>query len=346
MDKKTIIGINNYQGVLEMMLARLTERHREIIKMRYGIGAKKAQTLDEIGKKYGVTRERVRQIISESFRKLRKQDFHPSLQEVRENIDFTINKKSGIIEKSEIELLPEKADEQEKKSLRFFLDFFEDFALYEIKDEMKRSYGNRGFDLENWKRIKNHAKETLAETRHPMTGQDLFRETFKRKIGVDEKIFFDFLEVSTEIKKNNFGKWGLKNWEEITPKGTREKIYLILKETGHPLHFTKIAELMDIHKLNKRKTHAQTVHNELIKDKRFVLVGRGTYALSEWGYKQGTVRELVEDILKKNVAPMRRDEILKKILDMRQVKKSTVVINLNNFFERVGKDRYAVKSKS
>ena len=146
------------------------------------------------------------------------------------------------------------------------------------------------------------------------------------------------------IKKGNFGKWGLKKWDEISPKGTREKIYLILKETGRPLHFKEIAGLIDKYKLNKKKkSHPQTVHNELIRDKRFILVGRGIYALSEWGYKRGTVKEVIEDILMKNKEPMERETIIEKILEARKVKKSTVMINLNNFFERVGKNRYSIK---
>jgi DNA-directed RNA polymerase delta subunit len=103
--------------------------------------------------------------------------------------------------------------------------------------------------------------------------------------------------------------------------------------------------LIDRHGLQKgkKKTHPQTVHNELIKDKRFVLVGRGTYALSEWGYKRGTVKEVLEEILRKHSRPMKRGDIIKKVLEVRQVKKSTIVINLNTFFAKIDKDTYALK---
>jgi DNA-directed RNA polymerase delta subunit len=140
----------------------------------------------------------------------------------------------------------------------------------------------------------------------------------------------------SKIQKNKFGKWGMAHWMEINPKGTREKIYLILNEVKKPLHFTEIAGLIDKYGLGKRKAHPQTVHNELIKDSRFVLIGRGTYVIGKWGYSQGTIREVLEDILAKSDKPMPKEEILEKVFKVRKVKKTTVMINLNNskLFER------------
>jgi len=111
------------------------------------------------------------------------------------------------------------------------------------------------------------------------------------------------------------------------------------------MHFREIAESIDRYGLQKRGkiTHPQTVHNELIKDNRFVLVGRGTYALVEWGYKKGTVREVVKDILREHKKPMTREEIVAEVFKVRNVKESTIIINLNAFFERVSKDRYDLK---
>ncbi len=120
------------------------------------------------------------------------------------------------------------------------------------------------------------------------------------------------------------------DWMEVSPKGTLERVYLALKEHKKPLHFTKIAELINEYKLSKKKAHPQTVHNELIKDARFVLVGRGIYALEEWGYFSGTIKDIIEIILKTNNRPMMKDEIVEKVLKMRKVKKTTVMINLNN----------------
>ncbi|MFZ3031722.1 MAG: hypothetical protein WA082_01680, partial [Candidatus Moraniibacteriota bacterium] len=87
----------------------------------------------------------------------------------------------------------------------------------------------------------------------------------------------------------------------------------------------------------------QTVHNELIKDQRFVLVGRGIYALSDWGYKPGTVKDVITEILQAAGKPLSREDILARVLEIRQVKKSTIIINLNTFFARIGKNAYTIK---
>jgi DNA-directed RNA polymerase delta subunit len=103
-----------------------------------------------------------------------------------------------------------------------------------------------------------------------------------------------------------------------------------LKEKNQPLHFTQIAHLIDEYKLGKKKAHPQTVHNELIKDDRFVLIGRGIYALAEWGYSEGTIKDVIKEILAKSDRPLEKEEILKEVFRIRKVKKATVMINLNN----------------
>ena len=58
---------------VEQVLGTLTYREREIIKLRYGLGDGYTYTLEEVGKIFRVTRERVRQIESKALRKIRRQ---------------------------------------------------------------------------------------------------------------------------------------------------------------------------------------------------------------------------------------------------------------------------------
>ena len=109
------------------------------------------------------------------------------------------------------------------------------------------------------------------------------------------------------------------------------------------MHFTEIATAIKESDFKRRDVTTQAIHNELIKDGRFVLVGRGIYALAEWGYSQGTVADIIANILKKE-SPLHRDEIVKRVLKQRHVKPTTIILNLQgkDKFKRVAKATYAL----
>jgi DNA-directed RNA polymerase delta subunit len=87
----------------------------------------------------------------------------------------------------------------------------------------------------------------------------------------------------------------------------------------------------------------RSVHNELIRDRRFVLIGRGIYALREWGYFPGEVKDIIFKFLKEE-GPLTKEEILERIKKQRMVKENTVLINLAKYFERDEKGRYRIKT--
>ena len=150
-------------------------------------------------------------------------------------------------------------------------------------------------------------------------------------------IFVSYLEVSKKILQNSNGLYGLKDWPEINPRGVKDKAYLVFKKLGKPLHFNEVAKLIE-------GALSQTVHNELIKDPRFILVGRGIYALKEWGYTPGQVKDVIFKILKED-GPLTQSEILERVLKQRLVKESTILLNLNNkkHFLRDTQGRYQIK---
>ena len=63
---------------LEEVMETLTEREQKVIRLRYGLGDGRPRTLEEVGKEFHVTRERIRQIEAKALRKLR----HPSRSRV------------------------------------------------------------------------------------------------------------------------------------------------------------------------------------------------------------------------------------------------------------------------
>lgn len=331
-----------FSEALKKIVSDLSTRSQEIIFSRYGVFNSGALTLEEIGKKYGITRERVRQVIREVLKKVKDKSQDPLFSEVQEVIVLAIAKNGGIMEKGKLLKSLGKGNSSEEAAICFFLECTSAVVENEIKDELLLSYMLPDFDVESWKKIKNSVIKVLEAQKKPLSAEEIY-ELVSEEIKIDQEIFASFLEVSEQIKQNNFGKWGIAKWKEISPKGTREKSYLVLKEAAKPLHFRDIAKEIDQYQLNKKKTHPQTVHNELIKDKNFVLVGRGIYALVEWGYKKGTVKDVIEEILKKSSKPLKKDDILKKVLEIRHVKKSTIVINLNNYFSKSKEGTYSIK---
>jgi len=321
-------------SLVEAVLASESQRTREIMQKRFGLGQKDPQTLEKIGQDYNITRERVRQIISDVLKKIAEKSDDLSFQKAENQIAFTIGENDGIMEEREIVARLGAGDEAEANAIVFFAVASGKVKITDEADVLKKSW------LLNWEvveKVKEAARvigQVFEKNKNLLTDEELSEKIFSAKSDwknkYSQKELLNFAGVIAIIKKNAFGKWGLKSWAEVTPKGTRERIHLILKEKKKPLHFSEIAKLIDEYGLGKRKAHPQTVHNELIKDERFVLVGRGIYALSEWGYEKGTIKDVLENILKDSRKPLSREEILAKVLRKRKVKKATVMINLNN----------------
>ena len=107
------------------------------------------------------------------------------------------------------------------------------------------------------------------------------------------------------------------------------------------MHFREVAET--INELFDHKAHVATTHNELIKDPRFVLVGRGLYALTEWGYTAGVVKDVLREILAEE-GPLSREEIIDKVRKERYVKDNTILVNLQdtNLFRKLSNGTFAL----
>jgi len=321
----------SFLSLAEAVLASEPQRTREIMQKRFGLSQKDPQTLEKIGQDYNITRERVRQIITEALKKIAGKCNEASFKEAEDRIVFTINENDGIIEEQR---LIAKLGADEANAIVFFGMASGKIKITDEADVLKKSWLLKREVVEKVKEAARVIGQVFEKNKNLLTDEELSEKIFSAKPDwknkYSQKELLNFAGVIASIEKNAFGKWGLKFWAEVTPKGTRERIHLILKEKKKPLHFSEIAKLIDEYGLGKRKAHPQTVHNELIKDERFVLVGRGIYALSEWGYEKGTIKDVLENILKDSRKPLSREEILAKVLRKRKVKKATVMINLNN----------------
>jgi hypothetical protein len=152
----------------------------------------------------------------------------------------------------------------------------------------------------------------------------------------DEEIAKRWLSMSKSIAKNGLGEWGKATSPNIRTRGVKDYAFLVMRRHGSPMHFKEVAD--SISKTFGKKIHYATCHNELIKDSRFVLVGRGMYALAEWGYKAGIAREVIQDILRRE-GPLAKDDVVEKVMKERYFKKNTILVNLAN-------PKYFKKNKS
>lgn len=316
---------------LESLLKQLPERSQAIIKNRVGLSGEKPQTLEKTGNIFGITRERVRQIITDSIKKISQKKDHPDFAKSQSVLFFTISKNSGIIKKADILNKFSQGKEDETNALNFFSSCFPSDLFFESED-IEKSWILDKTVVEKAKQVQSVAEVILSEKKKPLR-EEVFVNEIQQKTpenGLTQKEILDFLQILKKIKPNTFGKWGMANWQEINPSGTREKIYSVLQEKEKPLHFSQIAKVIDRFHLGKKKAHPQTVHNELIKNDQFVLIGRGIYALKEWGYSEGTVKDVLKRIIKNSQTPLKKEDILNEVFKIRQVKKATVLINLNN----------------
>ncbi len=335
----------SYVATLERLLERLPVRSREIVKFRFGVLDGRVRTLEEIGKQHGITRERVRQVVGKALTMISSHREYPEVVEIMKHIEQALGSKSGVMKVDHlIEKLAGK-DKPEQGALSVFLESLPVCGTEKENDDREKVCFLNGFLFSEWKEIHDIVIDVLKESKVALPLEELYALFAKRVDGFSQDRLLHFLLVSKSVRQNVFGKWGLAEWSEIKPRGMREKAHLVLKTSAQPLHFRDIAKMIDeygLHGTKKKKSHPQTVHNELIKDQRFVLVGRGIYALSDWGYKKGTVKDVITEILREAKEPLSREDIIERVFKIRQVKKSTVVINLNTYFARVGKNVYTL----
>jgi hypothetical protein len=337
--------------IIGKILEPLKERERVILAKRYGLQGHEAQTLKTVGEEQGLTRERIRQIEKDLLKNLKTgvQQLE-SFINARDLLVNTVAEHGGIM--SEKKLMDHLGieSEEEGNAVKFILGLIVELESHEEDEHVKQSWARLGFD-------KQFLKEFLAETKSLLEnhGQPLQPEEFiekfkhsefykKNNLQLPENVIINYLHTSQSVHKNPFGEFGLEHWNEIRPKDVGDKAYLVMKHHGKPEHYAAITDLINRHALDKRTAYKETVHNKLIKDKRFVLVGRGIYALAEWGYKPGVVADIIVEVLKESSQPLSRDQIIDAVMKRRLVKKNTILVGLSNrkLFNKVGKNLYAL----
>ena len=334
--------------VVKRLLSALPPRAKDVIIGRYGLGVDaRKMTLESIGKTYKITRERVRQIEAYAVALIRKSDQYQKEKEVFAELENYIKKMGGIV--PEAELLSSLAkDKSTQNYIHFILVIGEVFNKNKEDDEF-----NHRWNVDNELSKKIH--ESLRKLYKGLKDDEIMPESemissFLEYVGdvsdeyKKEEILKRWLSMSKLIDKNPLGEWGRAESSSIRAKGIRDYAYLVIRKHGSPIHFREVAKA--ITSVFGKKAHIATTHNELIKDPRFVLVGRGLYALSEWGYITGIVKDVIKSVLSKHGALSKKD-IIEKVLKERYVKENTILVNLQNtkHFKKDKEGKYMVVTK-
>ncbi|MEK7642816.1 MAG: sigma factor-like helix-turn-helix DNA-binding protein [Patescibacteria group bacterium] len=342
--KILVLSFNPKQTV-KKLLSSLPARAQDVISGRFGLNSNSEElTLEAIGKKYGITRERVRQIENYAINHIRKSEQYEKEKSFFEELKLVIKRIGGIIAEEDL-LNYLGRDMGSKKALHFMLVVGDDFSKIKEDAEFKHRW---------------HIDKTLSDRIHEAL-QNLYKKLGDDEIIPESEIISSFLEhlkdvsdeykedeiltrwlsMSKNIGRNPLGEWGRSHSSNIKTKGVRDYAYLILRKHGSPIHFREVAKL--ISEVFKKKAHVATTHNELIKDPRFVLVGRGLYALKEWGYQSGVVRDVIKEILKKH-GTLPKEKIIENVLKERYVKENTIMVNLQNpkYFKKNKQGLYTI----
>ncbi|MDE1970567.1 MAG: hypothetical protein KGI50_03250 [Patescibacteria group bacterium] len=348
MEKKSL------SQLVQDALGVLGKRSRVILEKRYGLKTGKFVTLEAIGHEYSITRERVRQIEAAALASLKKHNVFDVFEaSVKETNAYLAGK--GGIAKEDVFLAavaPYFGVGDTKKARQLYPYFY--FVLEQAglkhfpeTEEFHAAWYRDAASLARAKDTVAKFQGYLEEVEHPLAENviaDHFKQFSKKGALASEEYLHNLISLSKLFGKNVFGEFGLVSWKEIAPRGARDKAFLVLKRHAKPLHFRHITQVINEAKFAPKKSHPLTVHNELIKDPRFVLVGRGVYALKEWGFEEGTVRDVLQSLLTKH-GPLQADSLTQMVKAQRLVKENTILLNLQNrqHFQKNADGTYSVR---
>lgn len=322
------------------------QRERDVARKRGGLKIDRA-TLDEVGKELGVTRERVRQIEKSVFVRLKlyaesgKAEALAAAEKVilRELTQTRIMS----VERLATKLFCAKCSRKDVSALVLLARVSGKLTLIDNNDKYYASIAIAEFGTaREWSAKIDAAVSAISKAGKPLTLAEL-----------DKKLDYQHpdhlsavLESSRQVAEFN-GVWGLAKWPEVNPRNIRDKIFAVLSKLKEPTHFSTIADQINSDNFGKKPATPQAIHNELIRDSRFVLVGRGIYALADWGFSKGTVADVIKQVLAEHGGKMNRDDILEAVLRVRQVKTTTVTLALQNRddFTKLDKNTYGLTKK-
>jgi len=321
------------------------DREREIISRRFGLSGHK-ETLEQIGDMLSVTRERVRQLEKAILIRLRiaaSEDRIPELAAAEKVITRNLTEMGRV---ARISSLAERIYEGEvtpaqRAGLAFLGSISSNLTIVDESDKYFAALGIESYgDEKSIRKRVDAVLDVIKTEKSPMTLDQLD----EKLDGYEHPSHIEAVASISKLLATLGGLWGLAKWPTVNPKNIRDKIFVVLEERKEPMHFAEIASSIAASSFKRKDVTVQAIHNELIKDRRFVLIGRGIYALDSWGFVKGTVADMIDKVLKEAGEPLSREEVVRRVLKVRKVKETTILLNLQNkaLFTRVGKNTYKI----
>ena len=318
------------------------DREKEIISRRFGLKGNR-ETLEQIGETLSITRERVRQLEKAILIHLQitaEENGIPELAPAEKILVRNLTEMGRVAKLADLadKIYGKESTASERMGIYFIATFANNLTVVEENDQYNAAVGIAEYgDAAKIKARVDEIVSVISKNKKPMTLDEL-----------DNALNYehpDHIKAVASISKQLASlndMWGLTKWPAVNPRNIRDKIFVILESRKQPMHFSEIADEIAKSNFKRKNVTVQAIHNELIKDSRFVLIGRGIYALSTWGYKKGTISEIITDVLEKAGKPLTREEIVKQVLHTSKVKETTILLNLQNkkLFKKVDRNLY------
>lgn len=341
---KTDIAASIKNAVTDILGVIDQEREREIVTRRFGLTDRR-ETLEQIGELLGITRERVRQLEKAILIRLKiaaDDGKVPAIHDIERMIIRDLSESGRVARVSDLtdRLIVKKSDAINRSHIAFIAELAPNLVVVSENDNYHHAIGIKEYGDE--KTIKSNVDDIVKTIKKH--GEPLTIEELHAKLSYENPSQVRALASVSKFLAHLKDSWGLAKWPTVNPKNIRDKIYVILADNTKPMHFSDIAKSIKGSDFKRKDVTTQAIHNELIKDGRFVLIGRGIYALDNWGFSKGTVADIITDVLKNATEPLHRDEIVKRVLKSRQVKETTILLNLQSKpqFKRVAKATYSL----
>jgi len=343
-----LLNNKNVEKSFGYLLDSLSEKESSVLQRRVWYNTEK-ETLQNIGNSFKpqITRERVRQIEETSIKKIWRIIKSSLLNSIQETAQKYIKLHGWLMAQDKLTNILIKELKLESNVNWWILEVVIQ-SNFDIKKSKQKLWCEIYYMLPSTNKqlvwiIHKEALRILRRRKKVIEKTALY-ETIAGNLDTKEELSIILIDSIVDLF-DDIVFWEenlvwLTRWKILNPKTLKDKAIYVLKRDKVPMHFVDLSN--KITEMQWKSVKVNTIHNELIRNEEFVLIGRWIYALKEWGFIPGTVQDVIIAVLKKKWEPMNTEDITKEVLKTRNVKQTTIYMNLQNkkVIKRVWRNYY------